>query len=275
MNYTGVDRGKFLDYTSSNDFALYEIGFYKCEPNYSYGPIMRAHTIFHYVISGRGYLILDEKRFEIKSGEGFIIPAGVKAYYEADAIDPWEYTWIHVDGPKASEVFRRAGLNESAPVFSPTGDACAIVEIINKIYDNSERELYCQGKVYEFFDCLLQNVNTNSRESESSGTTYINNAIRFINLKYSEPIGVEEIAQACGLNRSYFTRIFRQITGTTPQTYLLEFRMKKAIEYLNTTEESINNIAFLVGYNDLFTFSKAFKRYTGLSPRDYRNNLVD
>ena len=64
MEVTGVDKVKFIDCTKSNDFYLFEVGRYKCVPNYSYGPIVRTRTIFHYVISGKGYLILDDKRYE-------------------------------------------------------------------------------------------------------------------------------------------------------------------------------------------------------------------
>ena len=88
--------------------------------------------------------------------------------------------------------------------------------------------------------------------------------------KYSEPITVDEIAGACGPNRSYLTRIFKHATGYTPQSYLLTYRMKKASALLKDSNESIANIAFLVGYSDAYTFSKAFKRCKELSPTEYR-----
>ena len=154
MVVTGVDKVKFVDYTKSNDFYLFEVGKYKCKPNYSYGPIVRTRTIFHSVLSGKGYLILDDKRYDIKAHQGFLIPAGCKAYYEADSNEPWEYTWIHVDGPRTMELFASAGVTHDNPIFTPSTDASKIVECIADIYRNSDRECYCYAKVYEFFDII-------------------------------------------------------------------------------------------------------------------------
>lgn len=266
----GVDRAIFLDYTKSNDFFLFEVGSYKCEPSYHYGPIVRTHTIFHYVSSGKGYLIINDRRFDIQAGQGFVIPANCKAYYEADAKDPWSYSWIHVDGPRTAELFHTAGLSEDNPVFVPREDASEILSIIDDIYDNHNRDCYCYAKVYEFFDCIIHKSNRRIQKDVDPRLKYVKSAINFIRLKYSEPITVDEIAGACGLNRSYLTRIFKHATGYTPQSYLLTYRMKKASALLKDSNESIANIAFLVGYSDAYTFSKAFKRCKELSPTEYR-----
>ncbi len=269
----GVDKARFIDITTSNDFYLFEVGRYKCEPSYSYGPIVRTRTIFHYVISGTGYLYLNDKRYEIHGGQGFLIPAKCRAYYEADSADPWEYTWIHVDGPRATELFNSAGITLDNPIFTPNEDASEIIECIDSIYYRYYDECFCYAKVYEFFSSIVAKSSTKpATEATDPRLAYVKSAIRYIRLKYSEPINVEDIANACGLNRSYLTRVFKHATGYTPQSYLATYRMKKAAEMLSKTNESVNTIAFNVGYSDSFTFSKAFKRYSNLSPTEYRNH---
>ena len=270
MIVTGVDKVKFVDYTKSNDFYLFEVGKYKCPPGYSYGPIVRTRTIFHYVLSGKGHLILGDKRFDITANQGFLIPADCKAYYEADMDDPWEYVWIHVDGPRTMELFNNAGVTLDNPIFYPTSDTSSIVDCISAIYHNSDRECFCYAKVYEFFDIISTTSLNKVVNDVDPRLSYVKSAINFIRLKYSEPIGVEEIATACGLNRSYLTRLFKHATGHTPQAYLASYRMKKASALLLETSESINSIALMVGYSDSFTFSKAFRRYKNMSPSDYR-----
>lgn len=270
MVVTGVDRVKFLDYTKSNDFYLFEVGFYKCNPSYSYGPIVRPRNIFHFVETGKGKLILNNKTFEISAGQGFLIPAKCKAYYEADQEDPWSYAWMHIDGPRSIELFNSAGLSEDNPVFIPNGDSSHLLQLINEMYDNSERECYCYAKVYEFFDEFIALSSRRVEVDVDPRLAYVKSAISFIRLKYSEPIGVEEVAAACGLNRSYLTRVFKHATGYTPQSYLLTYRIKKATELLLESTESVSSIAFLVGYSDAFTFSKAFKREKDVSPSEYR-----
>ena len=270
MVIVGVDKVKFVDYTRSNDFYLFEIGTYQCTPHYNYGPIVRTETIFHYVRSGKGFLMLDDKRYDIGENQGFVIPINCKAYYEADGDDPWHYAWIHIDGPRAVELFKQAGITHDNPVFTAKEDAHMLYDIIDDIYYNSDNELYCCARVYDFFNCLIKTSSNTTQTVVNQKLTYIKSAINYIQLRYSEPIGVEEIATACGLNRSYLTRLFKDATGYTPQLYLMTFRMKKASELLLESSETISNIAFMVGYSDTFTFSKAFKRCKGVSPKEYR-----
>ncbi len=272
MQVIGVDSVKFVDITKSNDFYLFEVGSYKCQPSYSYGPIVRTRTIFHYVISGKGRLTLNGKEYEVCGGQGFLIPAKTPAYYIADDEDPWSYVWIHVDGPRAAELFNNAGLDGNNPVFIPTEDASEIIQFIRDIDANSDNECLCYSRVYEFFNCIISKSSTTVKHDVDPRLAYVKSAINFIRLKYSEQITIENIADACGLNRSYLSRLFKHATGYSPQSYLLEYRMKKASELLLESSESINNIAFLVGYSDTFTFSKAFKRSKNVSPSEYRRS---
>ena len=99
---------------------------------------------------------------------------------------------------------------------------------------------------------------------------YLRNVIQYISQKYSEPIRIGEIAKHCGLDRSYLSKLFKNATDMTPQEYLLSFRMNKAKELLKDSSISVQNVAYSVGYNDPLSFSKFFKRETGLSPSEYR-----
>lgn len=270
MDVMGVDHCAFVDYTDSNDFYLYEVGDYKCVPGYGYGPIMRSQTIFHYVISGKGKLVLEGKEFEIHANQGFLIPVNMMAYYEADKDDPWTYVWIHVDGPKAVELFKKAGLTKNHPVFIPTADCSNIYDIIMSIYERSDEEYFCMGKVYEFFNTVVRYSSREKSQEVDSQLMYVTKVIRYIQVNYSGALSVDEIAKLLGLNRSYLTRLFKKSTGQSPQEYIFSYRMKQAASLLLESDQSVQYVAFSVGYSDSFTFSKAFKRYYGVSPRDYR-----
>ena len=100
---------------------------------------------------------------------------------------------------------------------------------------------------------------------------YVKNVISYIQLKYAEPIKIEAIAYACGLNRSYLTRLFKEATGYSLQEYLIIYRMKVASKLLTESDLAIQEIANKVGYSDAFTFTKAFKRHSGKSPSEFRH----
>jgi AraC-like DNA-binding protein len=101
---------------------------------------------------------------------------------------------------------------------------------------------------------------------------YIHEAISYIDHNFQNDISVENIAEVCGLNRSYFGKIFKQATGKTPQEFLINYRMIKATELLMLTEMPISDISKAVGYDNPMHFSRAFKTIYEVSPRTWRNS---
>ena len=100
---------------------------------------------------------------------------------------------------------------------------------------------------------------------------YIKEAIHYIEQNFQNHITVEEIASVCGINRSYFGKIFRKSIGRSPQEFLMNYRMVKATELLKLTSLSIAEIGSAVGYENQLHFSRAFKTIYGVSPREWRN----
>ena len=301
-NYSenGFDDCAFLDYEDLNDISLYEIGEYQCPPSYSYGPCVRKHSILHFCLSGHGFLELKGKHYEIRAGEGFLIPSGVSSYYEADAVDPWAYIWFHIGGPLFHDVLERAGLSADHPVFHPgalkdlsgsksgsaqsQSDASGIsrsvprpeisLDIPYRVYQeiNAHRisELYCIGQLMLLCDYLCAESASRKEPEIDPKLQYVKKTIRYIQLHYGESITVEALASVCGLNRSYLSRLFKDATNRTIHEYLLTTRMRKAAQLLREKNTTVQEISDTVGYADIFTFSKAFKKYYGTSPTEYR-----
>ena len=93
---------------------------------------------------------------------------------------------------------------------------------------------------------------------------------RYIEYRYAENVKVSELAEHCGLNRSYMTKCFTEDTGVSPKEYLMQFRLAKAKELLANAELPVSNVAYAVGYSDPLAFSKSFKKREGMSPLEYR-----
>lgn len=84
---------------------------------------------------------------------------------------------------------------------------------------------------------------------------------------------IHKLAEVAGMSRSSFAEHFRQIVGEPPLTYLTDYRLRLAARYLRLQENSISRISELVGYASDSTFSQAFKRVYGMSPRKYRQQF--
>ena len=81
---------------------------------------------------------------------------------------------------------------------------------------------------------------------------------------------LDTLARQVGLSRSGLALKFKQAVGSAPLQYLTTIRIQKAIHHLSTTTDKLETVSQAVGYKNAFSFSKAFKKLTGLSPREFR-----
>src|SRR5438270_4266397 len=88
--------------------------------------------------------------------------------------------------------------------------------------------------------------------------------------RYSEPLGVQDLARAAGLSRAHFSREFRRAFGESPHAYLLTRRLERAAALLRTTDRSVAEICFAVGLQSVGSFTTSFTRTYDVSPTAYR-----
>ncbi len=91
---------------------------------------------------------------------------------------------------------------------------------------------------------------------------------------YTEEISLENAAQIAAPEKTYFSKFFREKVGITFTLWLRQFRVEKAIEIIKTRKESIINIAFEVGFQDLRTFERAFKKHTNLTAGEFKRSIL-
>jgi two-component system response regulator YesN len=98
----------------------------------------------------------------------------------------------------------------------------------------------------------------------------ITNAKQYIKEHFAEQVGIDDIADIAGFNASYFSTLFKKVTGSTFSEYLRGVRMDEAKRLLKETNLSIAVICGNIGYNDIKHFSSSFKKATGVKPSEYR-----
>lgn len=99
----------------------------------------------------------------------------------------------------------------------------------------------------------------------------INEAKQYISEHYAEPLSLDEVCSKVGFSVSYFSTLFRKETGKTFLEYLADVRMEAAKELLRETKLTMEAVCEQVGVHDYKRFSKAFKKATGISLKEYRN----
>lgn len=262
------------------DLGLYQFGWEQCEPAHSFGPAARNHFLFHYVISGTGILMADDSKgntqtYSVKSMQGFMIFPGQITTYIADQHLPWEYVWVEFDGLRVKTILETAGLTPDTPIYRANSKNLREEMAQEMLYLTKNRDsspFHLIGHLYLFLDYLARSsASMHLNHGSQLRDFYLHEALMYIEHNFQNDISVEDIAAVCGLNRSYFGKIFKEAIGKTPQEFLLQYRMVKATELLKLTQLSIGDISSAVGYANQLHFSRAFKKIYGVSPREWRN----
>ena len=262
------------------DLGLYQFGKEQCEPAHSFGPASRNHYLFHFVLSGTGKLMADNAKgetqtYQIKSGQGFMIFPRQITTYIADHHLPWEYVWIEFDGLRAKEIVELAGLSLDNPVYRAHSKELREEmkkEMLYMAEHGDESPFHLIGHLYLFIDYMSRSSVSMRLSIEGRVRDfYIKEALTYIEQNFQNDISVEGIAKSCGLNRSYFGRIFKDAIGKSPKEFIMDYRMVKATELLKLTDLTIGDIGNAVGYPNQLHFSRAFKHTYGMSPREWRN----
>ncbi len=120
-----------------------------------------------------------------------------------------------------------------------------------------------------FCSCLFGMLDAKNKIStESYG--YIQKAVQYIEQNYSQPITIPQIAGFVGVSSIYLTKLFKLSTGKTLSEYLNYHRTQKSLDLLTHTEETISWISEAVGYSDVRSYIRFFKKFYYMTPSEYR-----
>ena len=240
-----------------------QCGYEACEPSHDYGPAARYHWLLHFVVSGKGVFETARGKYELSAGDVFIIRPYEITYYKADERKPWEYYWIGF----TSDIPMPHVLVSSDVIHAPSMREVFVSAFSSPDFRDADPsagayEHYLCGSIWQIVGYML----SRGKAADNTAEVYVQAAISVIESEYSSGITVTELADRLHLNRSYFTVIFRQITGISPHKYLTDYRMRMADELLDLRGYTVGITALSVGYPDVFAFSRAYKRHYGHPP---------
>ncbi|WP_160691297.1 response regulator [Clostridium sp. C2-6-12] len=143
------------------------------------------------------------------------------------------------------------------------------VKLVKKMKEN----LYYNNISKKYFlnesNKLLETLNIDNNNSD---ITVIKLAKEYIINNFNKSITLKDVAEEVFLSQNYLSELFKKEIGEGFYDFLSNYRIKKAKEILLTTNLKVYEVAKNVGYNDAITFGRAFKKITGTTPNDYRNN---
>ncbi|SKA85290.1 AraC-type DNA-binding protein [Clostridium sp. USBA 49] len=268
----------FINLKQDNiDLTLHSCGKEDCKPSHSYGPAVRDHFLIHYIIDGKGIFHIDNKTFTLTKNQGFVIFPNILTYYEADFFNPWFYTWVGFTGFKAETYLKQANISRANPIFTYKNGGqieSYVDEMIKCQSPTEENELKLHGLLFLFLSELVKNADKKDLTLKDHKDIYIKKSIQYIEKYFADDISICDLAKYVGLNRSYLSSLFKNYVNMSPQEFLINYRINKAIDFMSVPSLSISEISRSVGYEDPLAFSKIFKKIKGFSPKKYRENLL-
>ncbi|RTE10696.1 AraC family transcriptional regulator [Paenibacillus whitsoniae] len=260
----------YTDSIGLTDLSVLEVGTQQCLPAMTFGPSVRDMYILHYVHSGYGTYTAGRHTEQIGPGGLFLVVPDTVHTYEADADEPWRYSWFGFVGTMAPRLALLAGFTSPTPVREapPSGAAAALFADLMSLRDESAKELLLVGQLYRIFGMLAVPDDTPALQADVG--QHVRKAVSYMNARYAERIGLDDIAAYVGLDTKYLCRLFQQRLSMSPYRYLTDIRMRKACRLLRRQMLSIAEVARAVGYPDPLLFSRMFKRTIGVSPTAYR-----
>lgn len=261
---------------SDFDISMINCGYEDCCMGFVCPPHIRNYYLIHYITNGNGIYEVGSKRYNVKQGDIFIIyPYQTVSYYSPDIKDPWSFCWLGINGNCAESYLKSCGITKQNYVYNINHRkfSAEILKCLDYIEstDNNPSQLKLNSFIMESLSALeMQNLPRKNVQPSA----YVDKSIQYIEYNYMNGIAVKDVIGYIKLDRTYFYRIFKKYTGTSPENYIIKYRIKKAMELIEQDKYTLSQTADFVGISELSYFSRLFKREVGISPTEYRQMIL-
>lgn len=228
-------------------------GYQKCPPGHNFGPAIREHYLLHYVFSGTGTFYKAGEHHSVSPGDIFVIHPGEVTTYTASEENPWHYCWLE---------FRLDGTPEC--LLEPVIRQPPVRHVFENLVDAADSDT-TSCRIYALAYELLYLLSQTSGHSVQMQSNYAEYAKAHLENAYMMSVSIEDIAKALHIDRRHLTKVFRQTYGVSPQTFLMELRLRKAREFLEKGYH-VTDSAAMAGFSDLSNFSRKYKQFYGITP---------
>lgn len=236
-----------------------------------------------YIIDGYGYVKCDGQTFYPGKGDVYLLPAGMTHEYHALEENPFEKIWMNVRGSLCDHLYQEYGLEGHYhfpdcplyPLFRRFLKVCEEYSGNNREFPGRElsiQELSLQAEL--IFHEILGNLADHVRGDDIRQKNAAGIAREYMDLNVYKKITVEELGREVGLSPTQLTRVFKQEYGQTPYQYFLQNKLATACLLLRNTNLQVQEIAERLQFQDAHYFSGLFHEKMGVTPKEYRRNVV-
>ena len=227
-------------------------------------------TIIEYVFKGEGTLLIDNKKYEVKTDDIKILPAKISHEYYANPDNPWSKYFMNLSGSLAQSLLVNFSLNNQYVFHAPS--LKPLFKKIIKISYAELPELEKQSKLSSLYYEILHKLYFLNKEVHKS-----NEAImlkHFLDENSNRIVSNAELANHIYRSPDFCLKLFKKEFGTTPYDYQINNKIFIASSLLQHSKMPASEIAEVVGYQNPHYFTSMFKSKMGVTPTEYRKKFI-
>lgn len=246
-------------------------GVYFCEYGYRIEREDYGNYMLLCVTKGVLAVSTEDKTYLVQEGQvAFFNCHKYHTYYAKGFVS---FSWIHLEGANTADFYEE---------FSRRRDGIVLEgEITKQIFKNMSGIISCYRNDLEIvevehsrllYECLCYLTFTGKDEisEETEQSRVVETAKEYIRKNMEQNLSLDVVAGVVGLSACHFSRVFKKETSYSPYEYVILVRLNKAKHLLNTTQKTVKEIAYEVGYGSESNFCNAFTAKIGISPMNFR-----
>ncbi|MBB6732549.1 helix-turn-helix domain-containing protein [Cohnella zeiphila] len=242
-----------------------------CEPGWKWAKREKplANYDLFYVWSGEGEVVLNDKPYAVGKGSCFLFRPGDHTSATHQPQKPLVLTYLHFDVAEPAGLVPEPYRVVDDPIdFENLLSRYVRLFLVKTFAAEEEARLILKQLMIH----LLRQDRAEPVERKASNqlTESIHEVANYIRQHPAANHRVDDLAARAGLSARYFSIKFKELIGTSVQTYMIRSRIERAQHLLLHAGMNVTEVADTLGYRDIFFFSRQFKQYTGKSPSELR-----
>ncbi len=227
-------------------------------------------------LAGSGCLQYQGQTHQISENELFWIDCRNYQCYYTVGTEPWEFLWVHFDGAASKHYYDLFVTETDGAVLrlKRIEDMRILLETLTELQlkkkDRRTEILSSKLLVDLLTDVVLKRLDEASGETRNYVPAYIDSVRSWLEMNYAEEVTLDRVAHQYAVSKYHLARQFKRFTGFTVHHYLLDIRMKAAMELLKYEDLPIHEVAEHVGFESTSYFIHTFQKHVGTTPLQYR-----
>ena len=229
-------------------------------------------------LSGEGWIRMDDRLWTIHPHSIVFIPANAPHAYGADESIPWNIYWMHITGAQADAFFswKQSIIPEPVVILASVERMIELFETAIR-YSIANYDEVALAQLVSLANQILAETVLAREVSEHRAKKVegrIIKTIRFMQESLTQDLTLEQLAHKASLSVPHYCTLFKSHTGTTPLRFFTRLRLQRACELMKNANLNVRMVSEAMGFEDPFYFGRVFKKIMGITPTNYRKQLM-